>query len=64
MIGLGHIAKGLQAATRTGLLAASLLALSACTSLIGTSNVAVSQTGDNPAPTVVPEGTEPDDVVI
>jgi predicted Zn-dependent protease len=64
MIGLGHIAKGLQTGMRIGLLAASLLALSACTSLTGTSNVAVSQTGDNPAPTVVPEGTDPDDVVI
>ena len=63
MTGLGHIAKGLRTGMRNGLLAASLLALSACTSLTGT-NVAVSQTGDSPAPTVVPEGTEPDDVVI
>lgn len=59
MTGMGHIAKGL----RNGLLAVSLLALSACTTLTS-SNIAVSQTGDNPAPTVVPEGTDPDDAVI
>lgn len=59
MTGLGQISRGF----RNGLLAVSLLALSGCTSLTG-SNVAVSQTGDNPAPTVVPEGTDPDDVVI
>ncbi|MHA6729526.1 M48 family metalloprotease [Devosia sp. A369] len=56
---MGHIAKIL----RSGVLVVSLLALGACTSLTGT-NVAVSQTGDNPAPAVVPAGTEPDDVVI
>ena len=55
----GQLVKGL----RNGLLAVSLVALSACTSMTGT-NIAVSQTGDNPAPTVVPEGTDPDDVVI
>lgn len=55
----GHIAKGL----RNGLMAVSLLALAACTTLTS-SNIAVSQTGDNPAPTVVPEGTDPDDAVI
>jgi len=44
-------------------LAVSLLALSACTTLTST-GIAVTQTGDNPAPTVVPEGTDPDDVVI
>lgn len=59
MIGKGQIAKGM----RIGVLAASLLALSACTSLTG-SNIAVSQIGDNRAPTVVPQGTDPDDVVI
>ena len=57
--GMGHIAKGM----RNGLMAVSLLALSACTTLTS-SNIAVSQTGDNPAPTVVPAGTDPDDVVI
>lgn len=55
----GHIGKGF----RNGMLAASLVALSACTSLTG-SNIAVTQTGDMRAPTVVPEGTDPDDVVI
>jgi predicted Zn-dependent protease len=59
MSGTGHIAKGM----RNLVLAVSLLALSACTTLTS-SNIAVSTTGDNPAPTVVPEGTEPDDVVI
>src|SRR3954452_23735772 len=59
MTGMGHIAKIL----RSGVLVVSLLALGACTSLTGT-NVAVSQTGDNPAPAVVPAGTEPDDAVI
>lgn len=48
---------------RVGILATSLLALSACSSLTG-SGISVSQTGDRPAPTVVPAGTEPDDVVI
>lgn len=48
---------------RNGVLALSLLALSGCTSLTG-ANIAVSQTGDNPAPAVVPEGTDPEDVVI
>ncbi len=37
--------------------------LAGCTALT-TSAVSVSQTGDNPAPSVVPAGTEPDDVVI
>ncbi|HEV7291963.1 MAG TPA: M48 family metalloprotease [Devosia sp.] len=55
----GRIAKGL----RNGMLAVSLLALSACTTFTS-SNIAVSRTGDNPAPTVVPEGTDPEDVVI
>ena len=59
MMGMGHIGKGL----RNGFLAVSLLALSGCTTLTG-SNIAVSQTGDRPAPTVVPEGTDPDDAVI
>ncbi len=59
MTGRGHIATEM----RRGLLAVSLLALSACTTLTS-SNIAVSQTGDNPAPTVVPAGTNPDDEVI
>jgi predicted Zn-dependent protease len=59
MTGKGHIAKGL----RIGVLATILLALSACTTLTS-SNIAVSQTGDRPAPAVVPEGTDPDDAVI
>jgi predicted Zn-dependent protease len=59
MMGKGHIAKGL----RNTLMAVSLLALAACTTLTS-SNIAVSQTGDRPAPTVVPEGTDPDDAVI
>ncbi|MCW5720880.1 MAG: M48 family metalloprotease [Devosia sp.] len=48
---------------RVGLVAGSILVLSACSSLTG-SGISVSQTGDRPAPTVVPAGTEPDDVVI
>ena len=52
MSGTGHIAKGM----RNLVLAVSLLALSACTTLTS-SNIAVSTTGDNPAPTVVPEET-------
>jgi len=50
-------------ALRIGMVAASLLALAACTSLTG-SSVSVSKTGDNPAPFVVPEGTDPDDAII
>jgi predicted Zn-dependent protease len=46
-----------------GAMALSLVALAACSSLTG-SSVAVSKTGDRPAPMVVPEGTQPDDVVI
>jgi predicted Zn-dependent protease len=57
---LGGIAIGL----RNSVLAVSLLALSGCTTLTSTGGIAVTQTGDNPAPTVVPEGTDPDDVVI
>jgi len=48
---------------RRGVLALSLVALAGCTTLTAT-NVTVSQTGDNPAPTVVPAGTEPDDAAI
>lgn len=48
---------------RIGVLAVSLLALSACTSLTG-SGINVARTGDNPAPAVVPEGTDPDDAVL
>lgn len=56
-------ALSLSKSLRVGILAGSILALSACSSLTG-SNISVSQTGDRPAPTVVPAGTEPDDVVI
>ncbi len=62
MTGMGQ-SKGLGRVLRNGMLAVSLLALSACSSLTG-SNISVSQTGDVRAPTVVPEGTDPDDVVI
>jgi predicted Zn-dependent protease len=48
---------------RLGALALSVLVVAACSSLTG-SSVAVTKTGDNPAPMVVPAGTEPDDVVI
>jgi predicted Zn-dependent protease len=48
---------------RNGVMALSLIALAGCTALTA-SNITVSQTGDNPAPTVVPAGTEPDDAVI
>ena len=48
---------------RIGVLAVSLLALSACTSLVG-SNINVARTGDNPAPSVTPTGTDPDDAVL
>ena len=47
---------------RLGMLTAMLLALSACTSL--GPGVSVARTGDNPAPTVVPEGTDPNDDVL
>lgn len=50
-------------ALRIGVMMVSLVALAACTSLTG-SSVNVSKTGDNPAPLVVPQGTEPDDAVI
>ncbi|MDB5472894.1 MAG: family metalloprotease [Devosia sp.] len=59
MKGMGHMVRGM----RNAMLAVSLLALSACTTLTN-SNIAVSTTGDNPAPTVVPQGTDPDDAVI
>ena len=52
----------LSNSVRLGALTLSILFLSACSSLTG-SPVAVSRTGDTPAPMVVPEGTEPDDVV-
>lgn len=54
---------GINPLLRNAALAVSLLALSACSSFTG-SGVSVSQTGDRPAPTVVPEGTDPEDVVI
>lgn len=50
-------------ALRTGVMAVSLVALVACSSLTG-SGIMVARTGDNPAPTVVPEGTDPDDAVL
>ncbi len=50
-------------ALRIAILATSLFALAACSSLTG-SNISVGRTGDNPAPTVVPAGTQPDDDVI
>ena len=57
------IARGISNGLRNRVLAVSLLALSACTTLTST-GIAVTQTGDNPAPVVVPQGTDPDDVVI
>lgn len=48
---------------RIGLVGVSVLALTACSSLLG-SGVNVARTGDNPAPTVVPQGTDPDDSVL
>ena len=48
---------------RMGALAISLVALTACSTLVG-SGVNVARTGDNPAPIVVPEGTDPDDSVL
>jgi predicted Zn-dependent protease len=48
---------------RIGMLAVSLLALSACSSLVG-SNINVARTGDNPAPAVTPTGADPDDAVL
>ena len=57
------IARGISNGLRNSVLAVSLLALSACTTLTST-GIAVTQTGDNPAPVVVPQGTDPDDVVI
>ena len=49
---------GMTIGLRNGVLALSLLALSGCTTLTS-SGIAVTQTGDNPAPTVVPQGTDP-----
>ena len=57
------LARGISIGLRNSVLAVSLLALSACTTLTST-GIAVTQTGDNPAPVVVPQGTDPDDVVI
>lgn len=48
---------------RIGILAVSVIALTACTSLVG-SNINVARTGDNPAPTVTPVGREPDDAAL
>ena len=45
-------------------LLALLVLLGACTGLTPDGSVKVSQTGDNPAPTVVPQGTDPEDAVI
>jgi predicted Zn-dependent protease len=54
---------GITIGLRNGVLAVSLLALSGCTSFTNP-GIAVTQTGDNPAPTVAPQGADPDDVVI
>src|SRR5690606_342199 len=48
---------------RIVVVASALAALAACSSLTG-SGVSVGRTGDNPAPLVVPEGTDPDDAVL
>lgn len=48
---------------RNGVLAVSMLGLGACTTLTST-GVTVSSMSDNPAPIVVPQGTDPDDAVI
>lgn len=48
---------------RGSILAVSLVALTACSALTG-SNISVGRTGDNPAPSVVPAGTDPDDIVV
>ncbi|MBE7732971.1 M48 family metalloprotease [Devosia faecipullorum] len=48
---------------RVTLLAVSLVALTACSSLTG-SNISVGRTGDNPAPNVMPAGADPDDAVV
>jgi predicted Zn-dependent protease len=48
---------------RLGVLGVSLVALAACTSLVG-SGVNVARTGDNRAPTVTPQGADPDDAVL
>jgi len=60
MRGSGRIVK---AGVRQGLLAVLLLALGACTALTG-SNIAVSRTGDKPAPAVAAQAGDPDDVAI
>lgn len=48
---------------RVTMLAVSLVALTACSSLTG-SNISVGRTGDNPAPNVAPAGADPDDAVL
>lgn len=48
---------------RVTMLAVSLVALTACSSLTG-SNISVGRTGDNPAPNVAPVGADPDDAVL
>ncbi len=60
MRGRGRIVK---AGMRHGFLAVSLLALGACTTLTG-SNIAVSRTGDNPAPAIAAQSGDADDVAI
>jgi predicted Zn-dependent protease len=49
---------------RGATLLVALAFLSACAGLAPDGSVKVTQTGDNPAPTVVPEGTDPEDAVI
>jgi predicted Zn-dependent protease len=63
MTGIGQISRAVRTGLRYAVLATSLLALSACSSLMG-SNISVSQTGDMRAPTVASEGSDPEDVVI
>jgi predicted Zn-dependent protease len=63
MTGIGQISRAVRKGLRHAVLATSVLALSACSSLMG-SNISVSQTGDMRAPNVVAEGTDPEDVVI
>ena len=50
-----NLLRGIAIGARNSVLAVSLLALSGCTTLTSTGGIAVTQTGDNPAPTVVPE---------
>lgn len=55
--------QAIRSGMRNGVLAVSLLGLSACSTLTST-GVTVSSMADKAAPLVVPEGTDPDDAVI